>query len=172
MTVGVVGRAHGVRGELAVVPRTDEPDRRFAAGAQLRAETGNRRFVVSASRWHSGRLLVAFEGVADRTAAEALRGTVLVTDVPADERPEDETEYYDRQLIGLSVRTADGVPAGTLRSVLHLPEQDLLEVDTPHGLALVPFVTALVPGVDLAAGTITLADVPGLLGDADGPAAE
>lgn len=164
--VGRLGRAHGIRGEVAVEPRTDEPDRRFAAGAELREEGGPRVFTVVASRWHAERLLVRFAELVDRTAAEAARGIVLVTDAPADERPADDDEFYDRQLVGLSVLSADGTPAGTVRGVLHLA-QDLLEVQTDTGVRLVPFVEALVPEVDLAAGHVRLADVAGLLDDPD-----
>jgi 16S rRNA processing protein RimM len=75
VVVGRIGRAHGIRGEVAIDVRTDEPDRRFAPKSNLVA--GDRTLTVSKMRWHSGRLLVAFSEVADRTAAELLHGTVL-----------------------------------------------------------------------------------------------
>ena len=165
VVVGVVGRAHGIRGDVTIDVRTDEPERRFAVGETLRAEDGRRRFTVASARDHSGRLLVHFEQLPDRTVAEAARGIVLVADVDPGERPEDDEEYYDRQLIGLVVRTADGEQLGTVTDVLHLPLQDTLEIDTPAGTRLVPFVTAVVPTVDLAAGELHLADVPGLLAE-------
>lgn len=167
VVVGVVGRAHGVRGDVAVDLRTDEPERRFAAGARLRVEDAARVLTVASSRWHSGRLLVRFEELADRTAAEQARGLVLVTDVEPDEPPEDEGEYYDRQLVGLDVVTTDGTAAGRVVAVLHPAGQDLLEIETPGGSRLVPFVEALVPEVDLAAGRLVVAEVPGLLTDAE-----
>lgn len=165
VAVGALGRAHGIRGDVAVDLRTDEPERRFAAGARLRVEDSGRVLTVASSRWHSGRLLVHFEELADRTAAEAARGLVLVTDVPADEQPDDEGEYYDRQLVGLAVVTTDDRPVGHVREVLHTGPQDLLEVTTRTGTRLVPFVEALVPEVDLAGGRLVVADVPGLLTD-------
>jgi len=167
VVVGLIGRAHGIRGDVTIDVRTDEPERRFAVGAVLRAEEGPRRFTVTAARDHSGRLLVHFAELTDRTVAEAARGTVLVADVDPDEVPEDEDEYYDRQLVGLRVRAADGSEVGTVASVLHLALQDTLEVTTPAGTRLVPFVTAVVPTVDLAAGELQLADLPGLLQDED-----
>ena len=163
VVVGVIGRAHGIRGDVAVDVRTDEPDLRFADGAVLRAEDGRRTFTVDSSRDHSGRLLVRFAELADRTAAEAVRGTVLVVDVDPAEQPEDEDEYYDRQLVGLTAVAADGTRVGPVISVLHLPLQDTLEIKTATGPRLVPFVTAVVPTVDLAAGELHLADLPGLL---------
>jgi 16S rRNA processing protein RimM len=167
VVVGVIGRAHGIRGDVTIEVRTDEPERRFAVGRTLRAEDGRRTFTVASARDHSGRLLVHFEQLADRTVAEAARGTVLVADVDPTEQPEDDDEFYDRQLIGLTVRAADGTSVGTVTDVLHLPLQDTLEVDTADGVRLIPFVTAVVPRVDLAAGELRLADVPGLLTEMD-----
>ncbi|WP_425309558.1 ribosome maturation factor RimM [Ammonicoccus fulvus] len=163
--VGRIGRAHGIRGEVAVEPLTDEPDRRFAPGARLREEEGVRVLTVEAHRWHSGRLLVRFAEAPDRTAAEGLRGLMLLANVAVDESPTDDGEFWDRDLIGLRVLTASGEPAGEVRRVQHGP-QDLLVIRTTAGPErLVPFVEALVPEVDLAAGTLTLADVAGLLED-------
>ena len=163
--VGVIGRPHGVRGEVAVELRTDEPERRFAPGQVLRDEGGTRPFTVQSVRDHSGRLLVRFAEVADRETAEAVRGTLLIAAVEPEERPLEPEEFYDRQLIGLQVRRADGVVVGTVNSVLHLPSQEVLEVETANGPRLVPFVTALVPHIDLEACCLTVADVAGLLDD-------
>ena len=140
VVVGVVGRPHGVRGEVAVEPRTDEPERRFAPGQQLRSEGAPRTFTVVSMRWHSGRMLVCFAGLDDRTAAEAVRGVRLVVDVDPDERPEEPGEYYDRQLVGLAVQTTDGVAVGEAVAVLHLPALDGLEIRTTDGPRLVPSV--------------------------------
>ena len=163
VVVGVVGRPHGVRGEVAVESRTDEPDRRFAPGQQLRSEDSPRTLTVASMRWHSGRMLVHFAGLDDRTAAEAVRGIRLIADVDPDERPEEPGEFYDRQLIGLAVRTADAVRVGEVVDVLHLPAQDVLEIRTSAGLRLVPFVADLVPEVDLEQGVLTVANREGLL---------
>ena len=165
VVVGALGRAHGIRGDVAIDLRTDEPERRFVDGAVLRVEGSTRVLTVESTRWHSGRLLARFEELEDRTAVEGARGLVLVTDVPADEVPADEGEYYDRQLVGLAVETTDGRPVGRVRDVLHPGPQDLLEVETGAGTRLVPFVEALVPEVDLAAGRLLVVDVPGLLSD-------
>ena len=170
VVVGVVGRAHGVRGEVAVELRTDEPDRRFAPGQRLRAEDASRVFTVASVRDHLGRLLVYFEELSDRAAAEAARGTRLVADVPAAERPAGAGEFYDRQVVGLLVSTAAGTEVGRVVAVLHLPQQDVLEIQTPTGSRLVPFVEALVPVVDLEHGSLTVVDLDGLLSDDDAPA--
>mgnify|MGYP001941262194 CR=1 FL=1 len=164
--VGVIGRAHGVKGEVAVEPRTDEPERRFAPGVELRIESSGTTVRVRSHRWHSGRLLVRFEGMSDRNAAEAARGGVLVTRVDPRESPEDEDEYYDRQLVGLDVVSRGDTGVGVVREVVHLPGQDLLVVEVGETTRLVPLVRELVPRIDLGAGQIEIADRPGLLDDA------
>jgi 16S rRNA processing protein RimM len=162
VVVGRIGRAHGIRGEVAIDVRTDEPDRRFGPAATLIA--GDRTLTVSKTRWHSGRLLAAFAEVPDRTAAELLRGTVLEADVDPDELPSDEGEFYDRQLIGLSARSASGDTLGEITSVVHHGEQDTLVLRRGNDAEiLVPFVSEIVPTVDLAGGFVVVADLPGLL---------
>jgi 16S rRNA processing protein RimM len=172
VVVGRVGRAHGVRGEVSVEPRTDEPDRRFAVGAVLTteapgsAQTGAQppKLTVRSTRWHQGRLLVVFEELTDRTTAETARGLLLTTSVDTAERPEDPEEFYDHQLVGLRVVTTEGRDVGEVVEVQHGTGQDLLVVRAPQrDDVLVPFVTALVPEVDLAAGRLVVADRPGLL---------
>ena len=159
--VGRIGRAHGLKGEVFVEPRTDEPERRFAAGQVL--ATGAASLTVAASRTHSGRLVVQFEEIADRTAAEASRGTELTCRVDPDELPEDPDEFYDHQLAGLRVETTDGDTVGELERVLHGAAQDLLVIRTPDREVLFPFVSALVPEVDVPGGRIVIDDKPGLL---------
>jgi 16S rRNA processing protein RimM len=163
--VGVIGRPHGVSGEVAVELRTDEPERRFAPGQVLLEEGGPRHFTVRSVRNHSGRLLVSFAEVVDRAGAEDVRGMLLTAAVEPDERPAAPGEFYDRQLIGLRAATPEGVEVGSVRSVLHLPAQDILEIETVAGPRLVPFVEALVPDVDLEAGRLTVVNLKGLLDD-------
>lgn len=170
VVVGRIGKPHGLRGEVTVDVRTDEPDRRFAVGAVLRAQppkgSASRltRLTVAGSRWHQSVLLASFEEIGDRNAAEAARGIVLHASLGVDETPEDPEEYYDHQLVGLSAYDEQGSVIGELVAVVHGAAQDLLTVRTPDGRdALVPFVAALVPEVDLAAGRVVIADRPGLV---------
>ncbi len=163
--VGTLGRAHGLRGELAVFLRTDSPEARFAPGASLEVGPGGRPLTVTGARRNGGVLLVTLRGVDDRTAAEALRGQDVWARVPADEAPDEEGLYFDRHLIGLQVRDAAGRTVGRVTAVQHHPGQDLLVVDVAGAERLVPFVTALVPVVDRAAGFLQVADLPGLLTD-------
>ena len=168
--VGRIGKPHGVRGHVTVDVRTDEPERRFAEGSVLRAVPPKgsalqlTTLTVEATRWHQGVLHVLFEEVADRNDAEAVRGVLLYADIPADASPEDPDEYYDHQLVGLAAYDEDGRELGTVSSLVHGGAQDLLTVRTPERReALVPFVKALVPVVDLAARRVVIADRPGLV---------
>lgn len=165
--IATLGRPHGLRGELTVFLRTDEPERRFAPGASVEVGPGGRPMTVAGARWHSGVLLLTLDAVADRTAAEALRGAEVWARVPAGEVPDADGEFYDRQLIGLVVHDHTGRPVGRVASVVHNPGQDLLVVDVAGTERLVPFVSALVPIVDLDAGRLQVADVGGLLDDED-----
>jgi 16S rRNA processing protein RimM len=165
VVIGRIGRAHGVRGEVTVDVRTDDPDLRFAVGARLGTDPDAAGpLTVAASRPHGGRLLVRFEEVTDRNAAEGLRGVLLTAAVSEAEGPGDPEEFYDHQLVGLQVLDDGGGVVGEVADVLHHPGHDLLVVRRDAGgEALVPFVAALVPDVDLERGRLTVADRPGLL---------
>lgn len=165
VNIGVIGRAHGIRGDVMIDLRTDEPERRFTVGSQVRIEDTRRTLTITKAVWHGGRLMVHFQGIDDRNAAEAARGTVLVCDVDPAELPTDEDVYYDRQLVGLSAVLDDGTRVGEVTQVIHLPAQDMLAIDVDGVERLVPFVNELVPRVDLDAGEVELVWMPGLLED-------
>src|SRR6266700_2777690 len=124
-----VSMPHGIRGEVTVQVRTDDPGRRFAAGSVLATEPDDRG---------------------------------PLTEVAS---PEDPDEFNDHALLGLQVLTTAGALVGTVRDVLH-HGQDLLVVQQaagPPAEALVPFVTPIVPVVDIAAGRLIIDPPPGLL---------
>ncbi|WP_459982653.1 ribosome maturation factor RimM [Nocardioides sp. AN3] len=168
--VGRIGKPHGIRGHVTIDVRTDEPERRFVDGARLRAVPpkgsafAERTLTVEASRWHQGVLHLVFTELAGRDAAESARGVLLYTDIPADASPEDPDEFYDHQLVGLAAYDTDGVRLGEVSGLVHGGAQDLLTLRTVDGReALVPFVKALVPVVDLAERKVVIADRPGLV---------
>lgn len=181
LTVGRVVRPHGIHGEVIVELHTDEPEQRFAVGAELitdvrrpdragpaeavpRRETVPPRLTVAGSRPHLGRLIVSFDGVEDRNAAETLRGVLLQVDSDTVPPPEDPDEYRDHQLVGLAAVSTEGERLGEVVDIDHAPASDLLVVRRPDGrTALVPFVTAIVPEVDLAGGRVVVDPPPGLL---------
>jgi 16S rRNA processing protein RimM len=179
LTVGRIVRAHGTRGEVLVDVRTDEPAERFAVGSVLVTDsTAVRRLAavpdgawavpaeltVETVRPHQGRLLVVFDGVYDRNLAEDLRGVLLCVDSAQVAPSDDPDEFNDHELVGLTAVDADGQALGEVVRVDHAPSSDLLVVRRPDGrTALVPFVKAIVPEVDLAAGRIVLTPPEGLL---------
>src|SRR5688572_3682936 len=102
LVVGRIGKPQGIKGEVTVEVRTDDPAARFAAGSVLLTDPAERGpLTVDAARDHSGKLVVAFAGVPDRTAAEALRGTLLVVDAADLPMPDDEDEFHDHVLRGM-----------------------------------------------------------------------
>jgi len=161
LTVAVVGRAHGLRGEVALDLRTDQPEDRLAVGTVLQTEPPGRGLTVAASRIQQGRWYVQFAEVVDRTAAEALRGTTIVAD--ADES-DDEDAWYPHELAGLRAEHVDGRVLGEIVGLQHLPAHDVLVLREPGGArTLVPFVRAIVPVVDVPGGRVVLDPPGGLL---------
>lgn len=168
LVVARIGRAHGIKGEVTVEVRTDEPELRLGPGAVLATEpAGAGPLTIETGRVHSGRLLLRFEGVRDRTAAEALRNTLLIADVDPAELPEDPEEFYDHQLMDLDVVLADGTEIGRITEITHLPSQDLFIVERPDGSeVMIPFVEEIVAEIDLAEQRAVITPPPGLI-DAD-----
>ncbi|WP_433296979.1 ribosome maturation factor RimM [Actinoplanes sp. CA-030573] len=183
LVVGQIGKPHGIRGEVSVSVRTDEPEERFVAGSEFVTEVPRDRrvssgpaaapgvvyqvppsLVVESVRWHQGRGIVQFEGVHDRNIAEALRGVLLQVESSSLKPPSDPDEFHDHQLVGLRVVTTDGSDLGAVARIDHAPASDLIVLDkSGGGQALIPFVTALVPTVDVTGGKIVV-DLPeGLL---------
>ncbi|MEW2488761.1 ribosome maturation factor RimM [Streptomyces sp. NPDC048411] len=167
LVVARIGRAHGIKGEVTVEVRTDEPELRLGPGAVLTTDpAANGPLTIETGRVHSGRLLLRFEGVRDRTAAEALRNTLLIADVDPAELPEDPEEFYDHQLIDLDVVLADGTGIGRITEISHLPSQDLFIVERPDGSeVMIPFVEEIVTEIDLEEQRAVITPPPGLIDD-------
>jgi 16S rRNA processing protein RimM len=169
VVVGRIGRPHGVRGEVTVEVRTDDPEARFRPGAALLTEPADRGpLTVAARRWHREVLLLTVEGpggrpVDSREAAEELRDTelhVAVADLPALDEPD---VFYDHQLVGLQAQLTDGALLGEVAAVRHEGADLLVIRRAGGGEVLVPFVSAIVPSVDLAAGVLVVDPPDGLL---------
>jgi 16S rRNA processing protein RimM len=139
LEVGRVGRAHGLRGEVGVKLTTDRVER-LRTGSVLFA--GDRELVVVGSRRHGERWFVRFEGVDDRSAAEALNGEVLTGDA----LPSEAGELWVHELIDAAVRDVDGRELGRVVAVEANPASDLLVLD---GEVLIPmtFVVERGPGL-------------------------
>jgi 16S rRNA processing protein RimM len=165
--VGFVARAHGLRGEVVVDVYSDAPDR-FAAGSALVARApdgGTRGTRIAESRPFAGRLLVRFEGVADRDAAEALRDTELL--VPRSEvAPLPPGRHYRFELLGLRVRTRAGEELGVVAEVFATGSNDVLVVRGERGEMLLPVLDTVVLEVSEERGEMTVEVPPGLPGPA------
>lgn len=167
LTVARIGRAHGLRGEVALDVRTDAPDERLAAGTVLATvPAGAGPLTVVRTRVQQDRWFATFAGVDDRSAAEALRGVELVvdTDVAGPDEDDDEDAWYPHQLAGLRVEHVDGRTLGEVVGLRTAPAHDLLVVrETGGAQTLVPFVRAIVPVVDVPGGRVVLDPPGGLL---------
>ena len=173
LRVGRLVKAHGLKGAIKLELYTDDPEGRFVPGATFTLQ------VPEASPWHGKTLTVRefkwmnshpvafFDGVDDRTAAEELIRAILWVDEDAAASPVEDDAWYDHQLVGLDV-VRDGESVGRVIRVDHLPAQDLLIVKTADGEVLVPFVKAIVPEVDVAAGRVIVTPPPGLFEELPG----
>lgn len=169
LRVGRLTKAHGLKGAIKLELYTDDPERRFVPGAEFSLQVPDsspwhgKHLVFRELRWYNQQPVGFFEGVDDRTAAESLAKAILWVDENPDEAPEPDA-WYDHQLVGLAV-LRDGVRIGQVAHVDHLPAQDLLVVKMQGREVMVPFVQAIVPEVDIEAGTITVTPPPGLFED-------
>lgn len=167
LRVGRLTKAHGLKGAIKLELFTDEPERRFVPGATfaLQVPTSSpwhgKTLELAELRWYNSHPVGFFVGVDDRTAAESLVRAILWVDQDAAELPAEKDAWYDHQLVGLRA-LRDGVVVGRIARVDHLPAQDLLAIDTGSVEVLVPFVAAIVPAVDLEAGSVTLTPPAGL----------
>lgn len=167
LVVARIGRAHGIKGEVTVEVRTDEPELRLGPGAVLQTEPASAGpLTIETGRVHSGRLLLRFAGVKDRTGAESLRNTLLIAEVDPAELPEEPDEYYDHQLMDLDVVLEDGTEIGRITEISHLPSQDLFIVERPDGTeVMIPFVEEIVAEIDLDEQRCVITPPPGLIDD-------
>jgi 16S rRNA processing protein RimM len=181
LRVGRLTKPHGLKGALKLELYTDDPERRFVPGATFSLQVPDdspwhgKHLTFRELRWYNSQPVGFFEGIDDRTAAESVVKAILWVDQPVDEASEPDA-WYDHQLIGLAV-IRDGERVGEVVHVDHLPAQDLLVVKTlgkKRREVMVPFVQAIVPEVDVEAGTLTVTPPPGLfeeLPETDAPEA-
>jgi 16S rRNA processing protein RimM len=189
LIVGQIGKPHGIRGELLVTVRTDEPEARFVAGAVFTTEVPRDRQVSTAPardaaapappgvrwqvpetltleslRWHQGRVIAVFEGIYDRNIAEMLRGVLLCVDSADVAPPDDPDEFHDHQLVGLTVQSVEGETLGEVVGIDHAAASDLIVMRrSDGGTALIPFVRQIVPEVDVKGGRVVVDPPEGLL---------
>ena len=158
--LGRIVGAHGVRGIVRIRSHTANPDDLTAYGA-LSDEAGTRRFAVTVTGRVKGLVLARVDGVDDRDAAEALRGTEL--HVPRAALPPTEgEEYYHVDLLGLRAETEDGTALGQVSAVHDHGAGPIVEIQPPDGPStLVPFTREHVPAVDVEGGRMIVAALEG-----------
>ena len=169
VVVARIGKPHGLRGEVTVQLHTDDPETRFAVGSTIatQADAGTgvpKTLTIRSTRVHQGVWLLGFEQIPDRTGAESLRGIRLVIDAADLEPGGDDDGWYEDELRGLAVHTADGARIGEVTRLEMGPAQDLLVVALDSGGdAYLPFVEAIVPEVDVEGGRVVVDPPEGLL---------
>ncbi|MDW4572853.1 ribosome maturation factor RimM [Microbacterium sp. M3] len=183
LRVGRLVKAHGLKGAIKLELYTDDPEGRFVPGATFTLQVPEsspwhgKPLTVREFKWMNSHPVAFFEGVDDRDAAEGLIRAILWVDEDAQSSPAEEDAWFDHQLVGLDV-VRDGEVVGRVARVDHLPAQDLLIVKVRDDEVLVPFVKAIVPEVDVAAGRLIVTPPAGLFeeladdadgADADGP---
>jgi 16S rRNA processing protein RimM len=170
LRVGRLLKAHGLKGALKLELYTDDPDGRFVPGAVFTLQVPEsspwhgKSVTVREFRWMNSHPVVFLEDVDDRTAAESLVRAILWIDQDAAAEEAEDDAWYDHQLVGLDV-VRDGATVGRVLRVDHFPAQDLLIVRSGDREVLVPFVKAIVPEVDIAAGHVVVTPPPGLFED-------
>ena len=137
------------------------PGATFALQVPTSSEWHGKTLELIELKFYNSHPVAFFKDVPDRTVAESLIKAILWVDHDLAEVSQEEDAWFDHQLIGLTV-LRDGVKVGTVAQIDHFPAQDLLTVTTDNGDVLVPFVKAIVPSVDINAGTLTVTPPTGL----------
>jgi len=162
--LGVIVGAKGLRGEVRIKSFTEDPAD-VAAYGPVSASDG-RKFALTVTGTAQGLVTVRLKGVADRNAAEALKGLELYVDrsaLPAAE----EGSYYHADLIGLDVALATGEELGRVTAVHNFGGGDMIDVKRSDGRSeFVPFNATAVAAVDMAGGRIVINPLPGMFAEA------
>lgn len=167
LRVGRLVKAHGLKGAIKLELYTDSPKERFVPGAVLELQVPEsspwfgKTITVKELRWYNQSPVIFLEGIEDRDQAETLIKAILLVHAETATLPTEPDAWYDHQLVGLKA-IRDGLEVGKVTRVDHMPAQDILAIETTNGEVLLPFVKALVPAVDIKAGTITITPPGGL----------
>ncbi|MFM6980077.1 MAG: ribosome maturation factor RimM [Micrococcales bacterium] len=169
LRVGRLLKAHGLKGAIKLELYTDSPNERFVPGATFELQVPEtsvwfgKTVTVNELRWYNQSPVLFLKDVEDRNTAESLIKAILLVAQNTDESPTEPDAWYDHQLVGLKVMR-DGKQIGVVKAVEHLPAQDILVVDAGREV-MVPFVKAIVPNVDVKAGSLTVTPPIGLFED-------
>ena len=162
LNVARIGRPHGVRGEVTIEVRTDSPEKRFAPGSKLTTESGKfGPLTIESVRNNNGTLLIKFVEISDRNQAEELKNQILVAEIDLS-KESGENEFHLQQILGCGAFLENGEKVGTIIDVVHIPGQDLLVIDHNGREVLIPFVSEIVPDIDIENRKITISEKEGL----------
>ncbi len=165
LAVGRIAAPHGVRGEVVVEIHTDFPQR-FVPEARFLAGERKVSMTIERVRPFKDRLLIKFRELADRTAAERMRGAWL--HVPIEEAwPLEEGEYYEHEIIGLDVWTEEGKYLGVIDHIIYTGANDVYVVLGPQGEILLPAIEQVVREIDLEGERMIVHLLPGLVEERD-----
>jgi 16S rRNA processing protein RimM len=166
LLIGVIAGPFGVKGQLKLKAFTDRPDHIRRRVHTLYLQVGKQRVEHTLTSLHEhkpGLLILTLKGIADRDAADELRGAEVYISA-ADAAPLDTDEYFLHELVGLAVSTADGQPVGTVREILETGAGEVLVITRPgQADALVPMVREFIASLDIPAGQVVITPVEGLL---------
>jgi 16S rRNA processing protein RimM len=163
-------KAHGLKGGFKLELYTDSPNERFHAGATLHLQVPEaspwfgKTATVKELRWYNQSPVIFLQDVDDRNVADTLVKAILLVDADTEALPAEPDAWYDHQLVGLAV-VRDGAAIGKVVRVDHMPAQDLLAIECAGGEALLPFIKAFVPEVDLANKRVVVTPPLGIFED-------
>ena len=164
ITIGRIGRPHGLYGEVSIIPLTDNPDR-FSLLSTVTLVLNNddsRQVEIEKVQNRGSKITLKFARVDDRTSAEELRGAYIEIPIEAC-LPLEENTFYVFDLIGLDVITVDEDYIGKVTEVLSLPANDVYVVQNKESEFLIPAISDVVKKIDIDGGKIVIELMDGLL---------
>ena len=156
--IGAIAGVRGLKGEVRIKSFTADPDD-VAAYGPVSTDNGDKSYRISVTAHAKGLVIARLDGIADRTAAEALKGTKLY--VPKDVLPAPEDgEYYHADLVGLTAETEDGEHLGTVKAIHNFGAGDIIEIDAGDDDMMIPFTANTIPVVDIENDRIVVKPLP------------
>jgi len=163
ISIGIVSKIHGIKGELSITPLTDEPEQfNTLKFLYLILARERKLFKVESIRSVRKKIFLKLSGIDDRTSAEALKGAVVETTI-SELRPLDENEYFIHDLIGLAVKTVTGDYIGVLKDVICLSANDVYLIEDGNKEILIPAIRQVITKVDLTRNEMIIDPIDGLL---------
>ena len=163
ISIGKIGRPHGIRGEVKVVPLTDWPERfQQLRSVYLEAEGEDSVLLeIERAQVRGNRVILKLAGIEERGQAEQIRGHIIK--VNEEDLPLPEGYFHIFQLIGMDVRSSAGETIGAIVDVLRMPSHDIYVVDSNGREVMIPAVEKFVKRVDIENNVMIVEPIEGLL---------